>query len=257
MSEVIDWQAVPNPEDAVRAAVAALRDGQLVVLPTETGYVLAASGRCPAAVTGLSQLVAESGKRLAIAVTGESGIGAWIPAPSPIARRLARRLWPGPVTLAFRDYTTGTLPGDVARCLVASGELHLRCPMHEAVRAVQHELSEVLLMADVPPLAAPGPITGARLAETFGGRVALVLDDGPARFPEGATVVSISGERWQVARSGAVPADRVRMFTACLVVFVCTGNTCRSPLAEALCKKRLSDRLGCRPERTCRSSASW
>ena len=37
----------------------------------------------------------------------------------------------------------------------------------------------------------------------------------------------------------------LRQQSACLVVFVCTGNTCRSPLAEALCKKRLADALGC------------
>ena len=37
----------------------------------------------------------------------------------------------------------------------------------------------------------------------------------------------------------------LREQSSCLIVFICTGNTCRSPLAEALCKKRLSDRLGC------------
>jgi protein-tyrosine phosphatase len=45
-----------------------------------------------------------------------------------------------------------------------------------------------------------------------------------------------------------VPAPHVEKLAGCWIVFVCTGNTCRSPLAEGLFKKRLADHLGCRPE---------
>ncbi len=44
------------------------------------------------------------------------------------------------------------------------------------------------------------------------------------------------------------PNQRLRQQLACLIIFVCTGNTCRSPLAEVLCKKLLADRLACTPE---------
>jgi protein-tyrosine phosphatase len=75
-----------------------------------------------------------------------------------------------------------------------------------------------------------------------------VLDDGPCPYPQGSTVVGVHADTWQVLRPGVVGADLIRQQTACLIVFVCTGNTCRSPLAEALCKKRLADRLGCPAE---------
>jgi L-threonylcarbamoyladenylate synthase len=61
-------------------------------------------------------------------------------------------------------------------------------------------------------------------------------------------VVRIEGDRWDVVREGVVSAEQLRKQCATLVLFVCTGNTCRSPLAEALCKKLLAERLGCRPE---------
>src|SRR5205085_412340 len=65
---------------------------------------------------------------------------------------------------------------------------------------------------------------------------------------ERPTVVRLDGDAWAVRSAGAVSEDLLRRQSACLVVFLCTGNTCRSPLAEALCKRRLADRLGCPPE---------
>jgi L-threonylcarbamoyladenylate synthase len=64
------------------------------------------------------------------------------------------------------------------------------------------------------------------------------VDDGPLPDVQPPTVVQVHGASWQA--SDAAPPQ-----TACLVVFVCTGNTCRSPLAEALCKARLAERIGC------------
>jgi protein-tyrosine phosphatase len=81
-----------------------------------------------------------------------------------------------------------------------------------------------------------------------GDGVAVVVADGPTRFGLPPTVVEVRDGEWRVRREGVVAADEVAHQTARLIVFVCTGNTCRSPLAEGLCKKMLSDRLGCAVE---------
>src|SRR5262249_42156808 len=114
------------------------------------------------------------------------------------------------------------------RC--AGGGRRLRAPAPGAIRGVRRRLP-------VPLLLAPGGADGADL----------VIDDGPNLWPEPATVVELTESGWRVLRPGAVTEERLRQQGACLVVFVCTGNTCRSPLAEALCKKRLADALGCDP----------
>src|SRR6185437_7366244 len=78
-----------------------------------------------------------------------------------------------------------------------------------------------------------------------GERVDMVLDDGPRPSAQPATILAVNGEDWQVVQPGVVSAEQIRQQMACLIVFICTGNTCRSPLAEALCKKRLADHLDC------------
>ena len=79
----------------------------------------------------------------------------------------------------------------------------------------------------------------------------MVVDDGPTPERQSATVVQVEGGFWKVVRPGAVSADVLQRQAACLVVFVCTGNTCRSPMAE--CSARCGWRNGSAARRpTCR-----
>jgi protein-tyrosine phosphatase len=60
-------------------------------------------------------------------------------------------------------------------------------------------------------------------------------------------VVRVSGKEFEVLRVGVVPEKTLNRLASLLVVFVCTGNTCRSPLAVALSRKMLAERLGTTP----------
>jgi protein-tyrosine phosphatase len=57
--------------------------------------------------------------------------------------------------------------------------------------------------------------------------------------------VRVAGRKWEVRREGCVPAEALAEATVCRILFICTGNTCRSPLAQALCVRLLAERLGC------------
>jgi protein-tyrosine phosphatase len=79
----------------------------------------------------------------------------------------------------------------------------------------------------------------------------LIVDDGVAAFGEPSSVVEIvkTGENDKIGtakmlREGAISAEKLRDFSAKVVLFVCTGNTCRSPMAEAIAKKEVAARLG-------------
>jgi tRNA threonylcarbamoyl adenosine modification protein (Sua5/YciO/YrdC/YwlC family) len=252
MADVLDWQSAPDPRAAVRQVVAALRAGRVVAFPTETSYALAASGLAPEAVARAGEAAA-AGAPLPLAVRGLAEARDWVPGLGALGQRLARRFWPGPLTLGVQAAAdqglAARLPEAVRRAVCPEGSLRLRAPAHEAILEVLRQLPGPLVLAPVrvgdEGAEAPDAEQALRAA---GGRVDLVLDDGPCHYRQPATVVQVNGSSWTVVRPGVVSEQRLREQSGCVVVFVCTGNTCRSPLAEALFKKRLADALGCAAE---------
>jgi protein-tyrosine phosphatase len=228
MPEVVDWQAVADAAAAVRRAIQILRAGGVVCFPTEGRPVLAASGLNADAVERLRTGDAP----LDVAVRGAGVARDWLPLLGRLPRRLARRFWPGPLALlAERGADEGVasrLPGRGREALGPNGSLRLRCPAHRAIL-------DVLDRLDIPLL-----VTAAAAPDSAD----MAIHDAPGPYPT-PTVLAVDGETWRVAAAGAITDEMLRQQSACLVVFVCTGNTCRSPLAEALCKKRLADALGC------------
>src|SRR5437773_2337708 len=96
MPEMLDWQR-GDPRLVLECAVRELTAGRLVVFPTETGYHVAAAGLNPEALAALGQFGLIENTVLAVRDLTEAL--RWAPGMSATARRLARRVWPGPVTL--------------------------------------------------------------------------------------------------------------------------------------------------------------
>src|SRR5438045_4197974 len=88
-------------------------------------------------------------------------------------------------------------------------------------------------------------LNAGQLVQPLGEQVAVVIADEPAAEPLAPTVVRVTDGGWTVTQAGSITHEMLQALMPTTIVFVCTGNTCRSPLAEALCKKMLADRLGC------------
>lgn len=250
MPEILGWQDGPRRGEIVDKAAQALTDGGLVGFPTETIYGIAAAAWIPEGVDRLADCKGrQDTKPMALAVRGPEEIPEWVPNLGKVGWRLARRCLPGPVTLVCDVETSaglaGSLPKSVRSWVCPAGTLGLRCPAHEAILQVLHSLPGPLVLTSANPSGAVEATRADEVARTFADRLTLIIDDGPSPLGRASTVVHIQAENWKVIRQGALSAADLNALAACLILFVCTGNTCRSPLAEALCKKMLADQMHC------------
>jgi tRNA threonylcarbamoyl adenosine modification protein (Sua5/YciO/YrdC/YwlC family) len=185
-------------EAAVEAATLAIRRGQLIVLPTDTVYGIAADPLRPGATGRLFEAKGRpAGVQLPVFVDSLEQADA-VGVVDERARALAARFWPGGLTLvvASRPGVDLELGGD-------GSSVGLRCPDHPVPRR---------LCAEIGPLAAtsanlhgePTPETAAEVADLFGKAVAVVVDGGRCAGAP-STVVDCTGADLVLLREGVVP----------------------------------------------------
>jgi L-threonylcarbamoyladenylate synthase len=244
----IDVSQADDQRDVIHRAVACLAQGGVVGLATETVYGLVACALNPASVARVRQLrTGEASRPLTLLLKGPSEVTDWVPRISQVGRRMAGRLWPGPVTLIFAramaDGLYQRLPAEVRALISPSGDVALRSPSHPIVRDVLRLLPAPLVIAMVATPQHPVPTTAEPLRGLAG--VDMVIDAGPTQYQQFATVVKVEDDAWTIERPGVVDAATLQQTASLIILFVCTGNTCRSPMAEAICKILLARRLGC------------
>jgi tRNA threonylcarbamoyl adenosine modification protein (Sua5/YciO/YrdC/YwlC family) len=247
---VIDIRSADDSRDVVHRAVQALAEGKLVALPTETVYGLAASALHEKAICRLLESKHRAaGKPLTLAIRSPDDVLDYLPTLSPLGLRLARRCWPGPVTIVADDNHPESLLHQLSPCVqkaVAPNKtIGLRVPAHPVVLDILRMLVGPIALTSANPAGDADPLTAERVVEALGDQVELVLDDGRSRLGQPSTVVKVGPRRLEVLRPGVVSEQTLRRLSSLIVLLVCTGNTCRSPMAEVMCRKMIADRLGC------------
>ncbi|MDR1854293.1 MAG: threonylcarbamoyl-AMP synthase [Azoarcus sp.] len=202
--------ASPSAADAlIAAAVAHLRAGELVALPTETVYGLGADAADPQAV---GRIYAAKGRPanhpLIVHLAAASHLDQWAASVPPAARALAEAFWPGPLTLILKKQPW--VPEAVTGGQVTVG---LRVPDHPL--ALRLLAAFAAAKAPAPAgIAAPSanrfgrvsPTTAAHVREELGDKVALVLDGGPCAVGIESTIVDFSRAEPEILRPGAISA---------------------------------------------------
>jgi protein-tyrosine phosphatase len=133
----------------------------------------------------------------------------------------------------------------VQKAVIPDGTIGLRVPAHPTIIDVMRMLSGPLVLTSANRSGQPDAVTAAEVVSVFGDEICLVIDDGPCRYGQPSSVVRVNGKRFELLRRGVVPESTLRRLASVMVLLVCTGNTCRSPMAEVLARKLLGDRLGC------------
>ncbi len=193
---------LPDDASGRAAAVATLRAGGLVAMPTDTVYGLGVALDAP---DGLPRLFAAKDRpldRAVVLLVADFEQAASVGVLSPAARILAERFWPGGLTLVLAQAADAALPGVLT---AGAATIGVRLPDHDCPRALARELG-------------PLPVTSANLSghadardaagvlAQLGDRVDLILDGGPARGGVPSTVVDCAGELPRILRVGAVAA---------------------------------------------------
>lgn len=192
----------PSPA-AIRAAAALLRRGGLVAFPTETVYGLGARAFDPAAARRVYRAKGRpSDNPLIVHVDGPRMLAAVAAEVPPLAARLMRAFWPGPLTLVLEK--SAAVPAAVTgrRSTVA-----VRCPAHPAARALLRALGEPLAAPSANRSGRPSPTSAAHVLADLRGRVPLILDGGSCRAGLESTIVDARGRRPVLLRPGAVTVE--------------------------------------------------
>lgn len=247
MTEVIDLRRAEDPRDVVHRVCHALAEGELVVLPTETQYTIVGSALNSEAVTKLSHVRAGQSLDLVLRSAEESR-DYWV-SPPAVIEKLSRRCWPGPVVLAVDSTAVGglfTRLPESTQNLWSNSAVRFRIPAAPIWNEIQRLTPAPLVaLADANSADAP-PHEPGQCANYFGDSAALMVTDGACRYGENVTVVHAGADNgWTVQTPGIVSTRNVGRLASEVYLFVCTGNTCRSPMAEALFRQMLSERLRC------------
>ena len=240
--------------DVIARAAGILSAGGLVAFPTETVYGVGARADLPQAMERLRELKGRSAaKAFTVHIGSREGAVDYAPKMSGLTRRLMRKAWPGPLTLILpvsEEDSPPILEGrdeSAREAMYYNGRVGLRCPDDAVAAALLLAVPHPVVAASANLAGNQPPQTGDDVLRELDGRIDLLIDSGRTRYNKASTIVQVNGQNFELVREGVYDARIVERLASLRILFVCSGNTCRSPMAAALAERVLAERLGCHP----------
>ena len=254
-AQVVHIHEIGDYHDQVRRGADLLRRGGVVVLPTETVYGAAAD---ITQSTGRERLRAMrsggEGRPFIVHLAARSQASRYLGPVSDLAQRMMRKLWPGPVAIIFdvpeaRRTEVASRFNLTESDLYENGTITLRCPDHPVATDVIGGVEEPVALSMVPT--SRGSSERMNWDEVID-KVDLIFDAGPSRFAKPSTIVRVrdggGAGGYEIVREGIYDQRIIERLLRTTFLFVCSGNTCRSPMAEALARSILARKLEVSPD---------
>jgi len=186
-----------DPHTAIREAARLLREGGLVAFPTETVYGLGVHLENQDAVKRLYEVKGRpQEKELTLAVSKHADLQIYGIVLTPLAERLAKRFWPGPLTLIVRNKKGETIG--------------VRMPGHSIAQHVIEASAVPIGLPSANPSGEAPPRSAEEVWAYFQkGEIDLILDGGKTTFGVSSTVIDCSKPEWILVREGAIPQEEI------------------------------------------------
>lgn len=247
----VDRDSVRNIAGAARRGASALKKGQLVGFATETVYGIAALATCGEALDRLRELKGRPTKPFSLHLARPEDVRRYVRSLPQEAELIISRGWPGPVALivpaggALADKRLRRREGLYER-LCCEDMIGLRCPDEPVAQAMLSGVSLPVVAPSANLAGRPSPRSAGEVLAELDGQIDLLIDSGPTRHGNDSTIVRCDESGWKILRAGVYDEPSIRRMLSRTYLFVCTGNTCRSPMAAGIARKILAERLGCK-----------
>ncbi len=245
---IIPIYDVADYDAEIQRGAATLAGGGLVVLPTETVYGAAGLLNHTSAKERLRAMRGGDSKPFTIHIAHREDALQYLGDMNDFGQRLMKKLWPGPVGLMF-DVPADRRAEVAARLklaesdIYADGSIVLRCPDHLVTNDVISEVPGPVALTMAGTSAGGPGLKIESLATELEGKVDLIYDAGPTRYSKPSTLLKVSGDKYEIVRAGVYDDRIIERLLKTTILFVCSGNTCRSPMAEAIARDLIARRL--------------
>jgi L-threonylcarbamoyladenylate synthase len=235
----------------IKEAAALVDDGALVAFPTETVYGIACRAKCDSLIRldDLKGRTAE--KHFTLHIGRSDDVRKYVPTIGLKAQKLIRNTWPGPLTIVFElnandmDIQRKGFGQDVFDRLYKQNSIGIRCPDHAVAAGLLEQTSNPVVAPSANLTGEQPALDGAQVLAQLSGRIEMLLDAGPSKYGRGSTVVKVGKKGLTVLRDGVYSQEDLEALSRIKFLFVCTGNTCRSPMAEGMFRKYLAEKAQC------------
>jgi tRNA threonylcarbamoyl adenosine modification protein (Sua5/YciO/YrdC/YwlC family) len=235
----------------IREAAQVVDAGGLVAFPTETVYGIA----CRVETNSLAKLDNLKGrnpnKHYTLHIGRKADVEKYLPAVGLRAQKLIKNGWPGPLTIVFElakhdiKKQQKSLKKEVFECLYKDNSIGIRCPDNAIAAMLLQETKHPVVAPSANKTSQPPAADAEQVLAQFSGQIDLLLDGGPCKYKKSSTVVKIGKEGLEILRVGVYSQEELEVMSEVKFLFVCTGNTCRSPMAKGIFRKYLAEKLQC------------
>ena len=202
-------------EDKISAAAKILREGGLVGIPTETVYGLAANGLDEKAVKRIFEAKGRpQDNPLILTIPGQQWLPRYCKDIPPLAYVLARKFWPGPLTMILKCRT------DVVPSVITAGldTVAMRCPNHPVTLAIIREAGIPVAAPSANTSGRPSCTTAQDVLEDMDGKIEGVVDGGPCSVGVESTILDLTCDPPRLLRPGGLPLEALEQLIGPIAV---------------------------------------